>query len=101
MLGNRGLPELAPMVRHAEERWDGFGGPDGLKARAIPFGARVIAACNAWDRLRHGDPFREGLELPAAVAALLALRGSQLDPDVTGALTDLVVLKEAGRDVDR
>ena len=38
-----GLQEVALMVRHQNERWDGTGVPDGLTGEAIPLGARILA----------------------------------------------------------
>src|SRR3981081_574492 len=35
------LRTVVPIVRHANERWDGTGYPDGLKGEAIPRAARI------------------------------------------------------------
>jgi diguanylate cyclase (GGDEF)-like protein len=57
ILGQRILnasPALAPvatLVRASHERWDGGGYPDGLAGGEIPLGARIIAACDAYDAM--------------------------------------------------
>ncbi|MEP7105467.1 MAG: HD domain-containing phosphohydrolase, partial [Chloroflexota bacterium] len=42
---------LSPIVRHHHEHWNGSGYPDGLAGEKIPFGARIIAVCDAWDAM--------------------------------------------------
>ena len=44
-------PAVGELVRCSHERWDGFGHPDGRRAEDIPLGARVIAVCDAYERL--------------------------------------------------
>ena len=44
------LEPVLPLVRHAHERWDGPGYPDGLAGESIPLGARVLFACDATTR---------------------------------------------------
>ena len=46
------LAPIAPLVRSAHERWDGRGYPDGLRRSEPPIGARIIAACDAYDAMR-------------------------------------------------
>ena len=47
------LRPVAVIVRATHERWDGEGYPDGLAGDAIPLGARIIAACDAYDAMTH------------------------------------------------
>jgi len=49
-----GLKQIAEAVRHHHERFDGEGYPDGLMGTAIPFGARIIAVANTYDRMVFG-----------------------------------------------
>ncbi|HWT25075.1 MAG TPA: HD domain-containing phosphohydrolase, partial [Solirubrobacteraceae bacterium] len=43
--GRTAFDRAHALLRHAGERWDGTGAPDGLARDAIPLGARVLAAC--------------------------------------------------------
>ncbi|MGZ4202845.1 MAG: HD-GYP domain-containing protein [Thermoleophilaceae bacterium] len=75
-----------PLVRASHERWDGRGYPDGLSGEAIPLGARVICACDAFDAMISDRPYRRAMSLRAAMVELRAAAGSQFDPDVVEAL---------------
>ena len=58
------------------------GHPRGLSGLEIPMGARLVAVACAVDRIATGDAGRPGLSGPAAEAALAALAGTALDPDL-------------------
>ena len=91
------LEEIAPLVRHEHERWDGAGYPDGLAGTDIPMGSRIILACDAYNAMITRRPYREPMSEHDAVAELRANAGSQFDPAVVDAL--LRVLSGWGVDV--
>jgi putative nucleotidyltransferase with HDIG domain len=72
-------------IRHHHERWDGAGYPDGLRGRAIPLGARVIAVADAYDAMTSDRPYRKALPYETAIAELERGAGTQFDPDVVQA----------------
>ncbi|MFL5871390.1 MAG: HD-GYP domain-containing protein, partial [Solirubrobacterales bacterium] len=45
-------------VRSSHEWLDGSGYPDGLAGEAIPLGARIIAACDAYEAMTSVRPYR-------------------------------------------
>jgi len=77
-----GLADAATVVRAAHERFDGGGHPRGLSGLEIPMGARLVAVACAVDRIATGDAGHPALSGPAAQAALNALAGTALDPDL-------------------
>ena len=83
------LAGLAPLVRHHHERWDGGGYPDRLAGEEIPFGARVIAACDAYDAMISARPYREALCPEAALDQITLAMGTQFDPEIACAFVHL------------
>ena len=84
------LADVLPLVRHAHERWDGFGYPDGLAGEEIPLGARIIFACDAWDAMTTDRPYRKALSFAEAAQEMQNGAGSQFDPAVVEAVMQVV-----------
>ncbi|MDP9294884.1 MAG: HD domain-containing protein, partial [Actinomycetota bacterium] len=84
--GAPALAKAALLVRSSHERIDGGGYPDGLLGDAIPLGARVIAACDAYHAMVSDRPYRAGSSPDAAMAELTACAGTQFDPRVVAAV---------------
>jgi hypothetical protein len=80
----------APLVRHHHEWFDGSGHPDGLRGEAIPVGARIIAACDAFDAMVSATSYQRPVSTPEALARLRRGAGTQFDPRVVEAFCDLV-----------
>ena len=81
-----GMGSVARIVRHEHERWDGTGYPDGLSGEAIPVGARIILACDAYHAMTSDRPYRKALSHHTAMTELTSNAGSQFDPQVIEAL---------------
>ena len=83
--------DVALIVRHHHERWDGAGYPDGLRDEAIPLGSRIVNACDAFDTITQARVFRPSVKTPAeAIEELRQLAGTWYDPAVVGALEKIV-----------
>ena len=82
------LRPVAVLVRSSHERWDGKGYPDGLAGDRIPLGARIIAACDAYEAMTTDRVYRQRRDHATACRELLAEAGRQFDPDVIEALLD-------------
>jgi diguanylate cyclase (GGDEF)-like protein len=85
------LASVAKLVRSTHERLDGAGYPDGLAGDQIPLGARIIAVCDAFTAMTSSRPYAPQLTVPEAIAELRHCAGSQFDPAVVDALSELVV----------
>lgn len=79
------------------ERLDGSGYPKGSTAEAIPVTARILAAADVYDALRHPRPHRPAFDAATAERMLRAeVAGGRIDGDAANA-----VLTAAGHRVRR
>lgn len=86
--------EVAPIIRHHHERWDGTGYPAGLSGEGIPIGARIVAIADAYDAMMTDRPYRRALGLDEALRRLRAGTGKEWDPTLLALFLELV---ETGR----
>jgi putative nucleotidyltransferase with HDIG domain len=85
------LARVGVVVRASHERWDGGGYPDGLAGEAIPLAARIVSACDAYNAMTTDRSYRRALPVADAIAELERCAGSQFDPAVVAALTEIAV----------
>jgi HD-GYP domain-containing protein (c-di-GMP phosphodiesterase class II) len=78
----RGARRALPYVLFHHERWDGKGYPTGIRGRAIPIEARLLAVADAFDAMISPRPYRRALSPEHALAEVRRCAGSQFDPRV-------------------
>jgi HD-GYP domain-containing protein (c-di-GMP phosphodiesterase class II) len=78
--------EVLAVTRSHHERWDGSGYPDGLSQEEIPIAARIVALADALDAMTSPRAYRAALPWESAVDQILALGGSQFDPQLVASL---------------
>jgi putative nucleotidyltransferase with HDIG domain len=84
------LAEVAPLVRHHHERWDGTGYPAGLKGDVIPFGARILSVADSFDTITGARLYRKSAMTPIEGVEDISRRANQwYDPNVVDALREL------------
>jgi diguanylate cyclase (GGDEF)-like protein len=88
------LRVVARLVRSSHERWDGSGYPDALAGEEIPLGARIIAACDAYDAMVSDRTYQTPRTIEQAVSELRRHGGSQFDPAVVEALCEYLLALE-------
>jgi len=82
--------DLAPVVMHHHERFDGTGYPEGLGGESIPMAARIIAVCEAFDVMVSQATYKPTKSTAEALRELEAFAGTQFDPTVVRTFLDLV-----------
>jgi putative nucleotidyltransferase with HDIG domain len=77
--------EIAEIVRHHHERWDGQGYPDGIAALDIPLISRIISVADAYNAMTSDRPYRDAM--PSRVARMRLAQGveSQFDTTIVAA----------------
>jgi putative nucleotidyltransferase with HDIG domain len=74
--------EIAAVVRHHHERFDGNGYPDGLAEDDIPLLSRIIAVADAYNAMTSDRPYREAMPSRVARLRLAQAVDSQFDTSV-------------------
>ena len=81
----KNLAAVAPIIRAHQERFDGSGYPDGLRADAIPRIARIISVADAYVAMTDERVYRKARSHQAALAEIQSCAGTQFDPSVVDA----------------
>ena len=72
-----------------QEKWDGSGYPEGLRADAIPVSARLMALADVYDALISRRVYKPPFPHEKAVAIIKEGRGAHFDPDIVDAFLRL------------
>ncbi len=75
--------DIAPVIRHHHERFDGAGYPDGLAGDEIPLDARILCLCDFFDAITSKRPYREPASLEQALEIISDEKGAFFDPLVS------------------
>jgi len=81
--------EIATIVLHHHERFDGEGYPQRLAGEAIPLESRIIAVADAFDAMTSNRPYRKALSVDESLAEIRRHAGEQFDPVIAASLTRL------------
>lgn len=76
------LEDLAPLLRHHHEWWDGSGYPDGLRGEEIPLGARILRLADTVAALGEKRPHRPALGPEAIVEVVQSSTGKEFGPEI-------------------
>ena len=86
MLSNIAMyQELAVIILHHHERFDGKGYPNGLQGDETPLLSQIMTVGDAFDAMTTNRIYKARKEIPEALAELQEFSGSQFHPEVVKA----------------
>ena len=80
-----GFKEVANVILHHHENYDGSGYPNGLKGEEIPIEARIVSVVDAFHAIVSKRCYSNGRSIDAAFQELERCAGSQFDSKVVEA----------------
>lgn len=93
LMSGSGIPllDLAEQIaRTHHERWDGSGYPEGLSGEEIPIAGRIVAVADSFDALSHTRPYEPAWALEDAWWEIARKAGTDFDPGVVDAFTEVL-----------
>lgn len=81
----RALKDIAKIVKHHHERYDGNGYPDSLIGDQIPIESAIIAVADAYDAMTSNRIYRMAMTTERALKIIEEERGLQFHPEVVDA----------------
>ncbi|HET7456466.1 MAG TPA: HD domain-containing phosphohydrolase [Gemmatimonadaceae bacterium] len=98
LVAGLGFPrDVATVVRHHHERWNGAGYPDRLAGDRIPIGARIVAVASCWSSLIRPRSFRPALSRAEALRVMESEVGVATDPALFRVFRGLIEREDASR----
>ena len=79
------LGNVAEIVRHSHERFDGHGYPLGIAGTQIPLASRIVFVCDSFDAMVSERPYSPPMSDEGALDELRRNAGGQFDPEVVEA----------------
>jgi putative two-component system response regulator len=84
------MSDIAEIVRHHHENYDGSGFPDRLSGLNIPLGSRIISAASDYYALKSGQLTERPMSAKESLIYLMEAQGSRYDPIVLDKLAPIV-----------
>lgn len=72
--------EVAQIIRHHHECFNGSGYPDGLAGEAIPLASRILLIVDGYDAMSTSRPYHHGRSHKEIMDIMLAEEGQKTDP---------------------
>jgi len=88
------MAEVAKIIRHHHERFDGTGYPDALAGEEIPLAARILGLVDVFDALTTVRPYKSAFDLEYSLEIIRNEGGRHFDPTVVEAFFNALDKKE-------
>ncbi|WP_418792016.1 diguanylate cyclase [Phosphitispora sp. TUW77] len=86
----KSLSDIAPLVLHHHEKFNGKGYPAGLSGEAIPLPARIIKLADSFDAMTSVRPYQKRKSFQQAKEELVKYSGIDFDPVVVEAFLQVL-----------
>ena len=84
------LNNIADLILHHHERWDGGGYPSGLQGDDIPKLSRVLSIIDAYDVITHSRAYKPIQSKQEALQEIEKCAGKQFDPEISRIFIDIM-----------
>jgi len=85
------LRPAIPIIMYHHEKYDGSGYPSQLRGRRIPLGARIMSVADAFEAMVYGRPYRQRMDIAAAIKEIKKKSGTQFDPKIVEAFLKVII----------
>lgn len=92
------LKDTAKIIRHHQEKWNGYGVPDRLEGQAIPVGSRILRLAVDFIELQFGLILERRVPRDNAIKLIKRYRDRLYDPEVADQFLEVVI--EVAPDID-
>lgn len=93
-IGANRSTEVARIVRHHHENFDGSGYPDGLKGTDIPLFSRIVSLTDNYDAMATTRPYHNSRRHQAVMDIMIGEGGVKHDPDLLHAFCAVIEKSE-------
>ncbi|MBU3154902.1 diguanylate cyclase [Clostridium estertheticum] len=84
------LKEIAPLILHHHERYDGNGYPDNLKGKDIPYLVRMLTVVDCFDAMTSSRPYNIRKTYKEAIEELKRCSGKQFDKEIADSFIEVI-----------
>jgi hypothetical protein len=84
------LRPVIPIIMHHHEKYNGTGYPSRLKGGQIPLCARIMSVVDAFEAMLYGRPYRQRMNIDAAIREIHKKSGTQFDPKIVEAFLRVI-----------
>lgn len=88
------LSEVAKIIKHHHERYDGTGYPEGIGKDMVPIESYIISVSDAYDAMTTDRPYRRAIDNNVAIQIIISESGKQFNPIVVKAFLQYMDYKE-------